>query len=99
LRLASDLAASTVCAPCAARAFAMARPIPRLPPVITATFPDSSFDMDSSFPERLFIHSHADHEDNGVVLLLATCDRRHGRARSDRKRVLLHVRRGSLAGG
>ena len=42
LRFASDDAARTVCAPSAANAAAMPRPMPRLPPVTTTTFPANS---------------------------------------------------------
>ena len=41
-RLSADIAASTVCAPLPAKAAAMARPMPRLPPVTTTTFPLNS---------------------------------------------------------
>src|SRR5262245_23747265 len=51
----SDRAVSATVAPSAARAFATARPIPRLPPVTTATLPSRNPMKTSFFPALPFL--------------------------------------------
>ncbi len=58
-RLAALDAASTVCAPSRANATTMARPMPRLPPLTTTTFPSNSCGIGASpdFVQALYAAS------------------------------------------